>query len=211
MPAGYELSDEQWEAHVREIIKIGEEGNTTNEEVRPNGQIDMSWAVVFVRLAKVIYYVGPRESPTNILHVSNPNRYANVREATSATNDDVETILPTEDEDEIRRWKLVPCSARLQYANAWVRFRCKLLEYKGYPEVCVVVAKSDNVIDCTIYRMADDENDNRLLWVKMKALLSGAPVDVEMCCKKIVGDEVTVLSDDELKYVQEEEYMRFWD
>ena len=167
----------------------------------------MSLTLVFVRMAKELFRVGPRQLQTDILHVSNPNAYAHVPEATSAEagmlcqelvaretlsstypdNFEIETILPTNDEDEIKYWKLVPCSARLQYANSWVRFRCKLLEYKGYPEVCVVVAKSDNVIDCTIYRMADDENDNRLLWVKMKAWRFGARAEVELCCKRKTG------------------------
>ena len=211
IPAGYDLSEEEWQEHVREIIKIGQQDNVTNEGDEAERELDMSWAVVFVRMDNGLYHVGPRRLETDILHVSKPTKYAQMPEGFSAGNTEVETILPTEDEEEIKRWKLVPCSARLQFANCWVRFRCKLLEAYGYPENFVLEAKSNNVVDCTVYRMANDENDNRLLWINMKALRSGSEVDVELCCKKVVGNEVTRLSSVELEYVEEEEAMRFYE
>ena len=45
----------------------------------------------------------------------------------------------------------------------------------------------------------------------MKAKRFGNPVPVEICCKKIVGHEVTRLSDDESDYVCQEEFGRFWE
>ena len=44
--------------------------------------------------------------------MSKQDTYAQVPEASSAQKVEIETILPTEDEDEIKCWKLVPCSAR---------------------------------------------------------------------------------------------------
>ena len=109
------------------------------------------------------------------------------------------------------RWKLVPCSVRLQFSNSWVRFRCKLLEAYGYPEDFILEAKSNHVTDCTVYRMADDENENRLLWINLKVWRSGSEVMMELCCKKIVGDEVTRLSQVKSRYVEEEEVGRFFE
>ena len=211
VPAGFELTDEEWEAHIKEIIKIGEEEDVGNGRNDQSNNIDMSWSIVFVRMDKEIYHEGPRQLPTNILHVSNPGTYAAVPEGTSSNNTEVDTILPTEDEDEIKRWKLVPCSAQLQFSNSWVRFRCKLFESEGHPENFEVVAKSENVLDCKVYRMANDDRGNRLLWINMKAKRFGNPIPVELCCKKIVGQEVTRLSDDESDYVCQEECGRFWE
>ena len=205
IPAGYDLSDEQWKEHVEEIIRYGQQDSSTSR------QIDMSWSVVFVRLNKDLFHLGPRQTKTNILHISNPTTYAQLPEASSAENAEIETILPTNDEEEIKMWKLVPCSAQLRFSNTWVRFRCKLLESKGCPESFVIETKSNSIIDCKIYRMADDENGNRLLWVNMKAWRFSAPVEVELCCKKIVGDEVTRLSQVEERYVWEEDFGRFFE
>ena len=107
---------------------------------------------------------------TDILHISNPTTYAQLPEASSAGNAEVETILPTEDEEEIKRWKLVPCSAQLRFSNTWVHFRCKLLESKGCPESFVIEAKSNSIIDCSVYRMANDENDNRFALGKYESV-----------------------------------------
>ena len=161
-------------------------------------------------MAKDLEHIGPRWF--EIVHVSDPSTYANVPDATPAGNAGVETLWPTDDEEDIRRWKLIPCSAQLRFANCWVRFRGKLLESQGYPEVCEVDTKSNNVTDCTVHRMADDENGNRLLWVKMTVKMKAADdLQIELCCKKIVGDEVTRLSRVEEEYVHDEEMGRFWD
>ena len=197
IPAGYELSEEQWHEHVMDIVRYGQD------------HIDMSWSVVFVRLDKKVLHIGPRQKETNILHVSNPSTYAQVPAASSAQNAEIETIFPTDDEDETKQGS--PCSARLRFSNFWVTFRCKLLESKGYPESFVIEAKSNHIKDCNIYRMADDENGNCLLWVNTKGWRDGAWSELELCCKKIVGDEVTRLSQVEERYVREEEVMRFYE
>ena len=75
-----------------------------------------------------------------------------------------------------------------------VRFRCKLLESQGYPENFIIEVKSDRVIDCNIYRMANDDNGNRLLWVNIKALKKGAPTVVELCMKKTGRSDSTKAS-----------------
>ena len=229
IPAGYDLSEVQWQTHVDDIIQIGQQDPTTNEGYEtnegeetnkgdetsegdePERELDMSWAVVFVRMGQELKHVGPRRHKTDILHVSKPDTYSQVPAASSAGNTEVETIFPTEDEEEIKRWKLVPCSARLQIGNCWVRFRCKLLEASGCPEDFIVEAKSKLVIACAVYRMANDENDNRLLWINLKVWKSGSEVMMELCCKKIVGNEVTELNAVELDYVEAEEVMRFYE
>ena len=43
------------------------------------------------------------------------------------------------------------------------------------------------MIDCQVYRMANDENGNRLLWVNLKASRKGALTVVELSCKKKIG------------------------
>ena len=44
----------------------------------------------------------------------------------------------------------------------------------------------------------------------MKVWRSNASIEVELCCKKIVGDKVTRLSQVEERYVEEEEVGRFF-
>lgn len=222
MPEGHDLSDEQWQTHVDEIIRIGQgdetekgaEANKGDETSKGNeleSELDMSWAVVFIRLDKEMEYVGPRRYPTDILHVSQPATYSRVPAASSTGNTEVETIFPTEDEEEIKRWKLVPCSARLTIGNSWVRFRCRLLEASGCPQDFVIEAKSEFVIACAVYPMANDENDNRLLWINLKVRMSGSESMMELCCKRIVGNEVTKLNAVELEYVAAEEVGRFFE
>ena len=84
-------------------------------------------------------------------------QYVAVPAGTSNDNTKIDTVFPTEDEDEIKRWKLVSCSAQLQLSNSWVRFRCKLLESQGFPEEFEVVKTSENVLDCKVYRMANHD------------------------------------------------------
>ena len=211
VPAGYELTDEAWEAHMQEIIKIGEEEIADNGGEEKSTNIDMSWAVVYVRIDKKMHHQGPRELPTDILHVSHPGMYVAIPAGTSNDDTKIDTVFPSEDEDEIKRWKLVPCSAQLRLSNSWVRFRCKLLESQGSPEDFEVVTTSENVVDCKVYRMASDGRGNRLLWINMKAKRFGKPIPVEMCLKKIVGQEATSLSGDETEYVIQEECGRFWE
>ena len=211
VPAGYELTDEAWEAHMQEIMEIGKEEIADKGEEEKTTNIDMSWAVVFVRIDKEMYHDGPRKLPTDILHVSHPGMYVGVPAGTSNDNTKIETVFPTEDEDEIKRWKLVPCSAQLQLQNSWVRFRCKLLESQGVPEDFEVVKTSPNVVDCKVYRLAHDDNGNHLLWINMKGRRLGKPRTVEMCLKKIVGQEVTSLSHNERSYVFDEECGRLWE
>ena len=205
MPAGYDLTEEQWEAHMKEIMELGDDEDTKSRE------IDMSWAVVFSRIDKNVFHYGPLSIQKANLHVSNLERYAHVPEGTSAGDTKIETILPTEDEDEIKRWRLIPCSAHLQFSDTWVRFRCKLYESQGHPENFEIEAKGKRVVDCKVYRMANDDNGNRLLWVNLKAKRNGVLMVIELCCKKIVGDEVTRLSRVEGEYVDQEEAGRFFE
>ena len=205
MPADHDLTEEEWEDHMREIMEIGEIEDTRSHE------IDMSWAVVFSRLNKDLLYNGTLPVNKANLHVSSLGTYAQIPAASSGQNTAIETILPTNDADEIERWKLVPCSARLTFSKSWVQFRCKLLESQGYPEIFEIESKSNAVIDCQVYRMANDENGNRLLYINLKLRRNGVPAVVEMCLKKIVGDEVPGLTQGEGEYVDQEEGGRFYE
>ena len=42
IPAGYDLTEEKWQAHVDEIIRIGQQDHTTNEGDEPERELDMS-------------------------------------------------------------------------------------------------------------------------------------------------------------------------
>ena len=71
------------------------------------------------------------------------------------------TYLGTNSYIQQNRYHLINPTIRLdiilrtasEASNSWVRFRCKLSESKGYPEVLEMAAKSDNVIDFTTCRI----------------------------------------------------------
>ncbi|KAK0512888.1 hypothetical protein JMJ35_004905 [Cladonia borealis] len=88
-------------------------------EHQSTGENGVFYAVVKVWINEDMKQYGPRQRVTDYIHVSDPGTYAPIPESNAAENAAVETLFPTEDEDEIKRWKLVPRSACVQYEQYW--------------------------------------------------------------------------------------------
>ena len=111
--------------------------------------------------------------------------------------------LNTKDEDEIKRWKLVPRSACVQYDQDSASINCKWQESADEPvEFSDAVTKDPNVTDCTIEALAADNNGHRLLLVTMVTMKEGIESKIELWGKRFVGDDgYTRLTKDEKSYV----------
>ena len=107
---------------------------------------------------------GPRLLETDIIRIGGPSRYAQIPQTDLAENAVIETLFPTDDEEDIKHWKLIPRSARVQYGRYWCSFRVKWLEYLDRPvEFIYAGAKDSHVTDCEVKCLAEDDNKNVLL------------------------------------------------
>ena len=226
------FSDEQWQQRITDIMRDDEHESTaeqrvnqdnevfTNEhtavpgtsDVSSNGlttneqqstrYIDISYTMVKVRRDKVLK---PPGTQFEIIRIGGPSQ------TDFAENAVIETLFPTDDEDDIKRWKLVPRSARVQCGNYWCSFSVKWLEYLDRPvEFIYAGAKDSYVINCEVKCLADDDNKNALLHVNMTVLSDGVPCNLEVWCKRNTGDGMTQLTSDEAQYIWDEELKEDW-
>lgn len=227
-----ELSEEQWRQHIAEIMGEGEDENTlethrenelpdeenatvpgpsdipstglTTDERQSTLEINIHYAIVMVMVDNGLKHRGPRQRAGDLVLISGPR-------TNSAGNVDIETLYPTDDEVEIKHWKLIPCNARIQFERYWAHFHCKLQESISLPQDFVQAdAKHPDVIECKIEYRGYDGNNNALLWVNMTVRRNGATHKLDMGCKRIVGYEQTALDSDEIQYLWEEELLREW-
>ena len=173
----------------------------SNAEQQSSGENAVSYAVVRVWINDGIRQNGPSQRAEDYIHVSGPGMYADNPLPNPAEDAPVETLLPTTDEDEIRRWKLVPCSACVQYENYYACFTGKWQEQPDRPiEFSCTDRKGPGVIESKMECIADDDNGNPLLLVTMMVLRRGVVSKIELWGKRMVGGETTQLSADEREY-----------
>ena len=206
--------DEQWEEHfagtMDEVHGNTAQTGLANPEDQSSGENGDFYAVVRVWIDDDRIQSGTRQHLTNYIHVSDPGVYAPIPESSSAENAAVETLFPTEDEDEIKRWKLIPRSACVQYDQDWANFSVKWQESANQPiGFSHVVTKGPNIVDCKVEALANDNNGHRLLLVTMVTLKEGVESKIELWGKRIVsGDQYTRLIPDEKDYCWVEEQKR---
>ncbi|KAK0513256.1 hypothetical protein JMJ35_004242 [Cladonia borealis] len=216
-----DMFEKEWEGHFAGTTDEAVDEKTArpthfpstgpaNAEHLSTGENGVFYAVVKVWINDDIEQYGPRQRVTDYIHVSDPDLYAPIPEANSAENATVETLFPTEDEDETKRWKLVPRSACVQYDQYWACFNVKWQESVDEPaEFSLAITKGPGVVDCKVEVMTEDDNKHRLLLVTMLTLEGDVENKIDLWGKRIVGnEEYTLLTKDEKSYVWFEEQKR---
>ena len=232
------FSDEQWQQRITDIMRDDEHESTPEQRVNQDNEvftnehtavpgtsdvpstglttneqqstrdIDISYTIVKVRRDKDLK---PPGTQFDFIRIGDPSRYAPNSQTDLAENAVVETLFPTDDEDDIKHWKLVPRSARVKCGNYWCSFWVKWLEYLDRPvEFIYAGAKDSYVTNCEVKCLADDDNKNTLLYVNMTVLSYGVPCNLEVWCKRNTGDERTQLTSDEAQYIWDEELKEDW-
>ena len=184
----------------------------SNTEHQLFGENEASYSIVRVWMNDGLRQNSPSQQTADYIHISGPGMYADNPLPNSVVDAPVETLLPTTDEDEIRRWKLIPCSACAQYDNYWACFTGKWQEQAGRPvEFSYANKHGPGVIDSKIECLADDDNGHPLLLVTMIVLRRGVESKIEFWGKRrIVGDEMTRLSAAEQDYCLDTELKRLF-
>ncbi len=194
---------------VPDLSDVPSTGQTTDEDqsdLDSTSDPDIMYAIVMVRVDDELVHFGRRLYQTDYVHVSGPGIYANIPETNSAEDVGIDTIMPTDDEEEIEHWRLIPCSAVIQYRQYWASFSCKLQEYIGEPRDFVRAEGAEhNVLQCEIKSAGTDDNRNNLLQAEMTVRKGVGIEKFEFWCKRIVGDEEPELTRSEGRYVSDEE------
>ena len=194
-------------------------GQTIDEHQSDQARIsdtDMNYTIIAVWADNEIVQVGPRKWETQAVHITGPGTYASMPETNPAEDVGIDTIEPTDDEEQIEHWKLIPRSALIQYGRYWASFRCKLHEYTSRPMDFVRVEHAESrvneckmVTECKIESIGQDDNENELLRAEMIIGTGVTMAKYELWCKKIVGNEEPILTDDERQYIWYEEQKTF--
>ena len=204
--------EEQWEGHfagtMNEVHGNTAQTGLANPGDQSSGGNGDLYAVVRVWIDDK-HLSGPRQGLAYI-HVSDPGLYAPIAESNLAENAAVETLFPTEDEEEIKRWKLIRRSACVQWGHDWANFSVKWQESVEQPvEFSTVVTKGPNVVNCKVEALANDNNGHRLLLVTMVTMKEGVETKVELWGKRLAGgNSYTRLTADEKDYCCFEEQKR---